>query len=1427
MSSKGYELVQLAKSLVVDANGTITDLDIDTTNIEELVNIDLAIAPEILEIQVAAPAAGQATTWLWTWEQSTLPYARRTITNSPELSVPLYLQGTYTVNNFAAYDLFDQMTQTHSLYLKWIDGAGTDNLVSWATSTGPVSDTHPDINGGNATDVQRISISVPNSITLPTLTAPSVSYTVTNNGAGAYTFSGAAKGDNPNLGPFYRGGTYTINITATGHPFYFTTDNGTNFSSGTYFGEYTDGVTGSRTDSGTITFTVPNDAPDTLYYQCGNHSAMRGAITIKDLAVETNINGNYVVYFQHTQEGHKTPVELRPIPSLVNQMCIVYDASVGKFVPQDLATYVENTPSFENKIREVAGTAELVVEDGSAVVAKVNVYADSTYLPLVGNNAGDQAFATDTNKLYIWDGSAWQLAGAANTGELPEGTNLYYTDARVDARLASGNVGDLVVGGNLTVNGTTTTINSATLTVDDKNIVLASGAADAATADGAGITIDGANATITYDGTNDEWDFNKNINITGRIATTGGVSSFDNVVRIEDNVNDTRVQFRRSDTGANAWIGIPAWDTDSLKIYGPTATSDELAATYGSSAWTFRYGGDVRLTTTSSGIDVTGGIIFGDNHAIVSDVNDNLTIESSSSEDVVIKSGSGVIEFRDSGQSGSPLRMKIDTDGNVGIGTDTPDTKLQINKSGSNTIGEGHIGLGGSSTSLWAIRLDNSDANFTIDRAYGGWTSTPALYIRRANGKVGINKNDASHTLDVNGDINAVNSFRTDEIRHSIRPTLNLDFANSKQLDSRITFYRDSIATYYDSKGVLRYANVNEPRFDHDPATGESKGLLIEESRTNLNTASENFSAWSAPAAPTACLIELNSTVSPDGNFSAAKVDFIASDNHPAYNQVSVSFANGAEMTNSLFVKYGGGNLTTYKLQTFSSGTSNLDGYAVITFNGSGVITSVTTETNVTSVGYEDVGNGWYRVYAVQENTTGGTQTTMRISIGRGASDTGFIYIWGAQIETGAFPTSYIPSSTRFISRSSAATYHDENGVIKSVGVNVPRYGYKYDGRKWVETGLILEQESTNSIQNFFSNAGALQWSSNQNSEPVATSSVTAPDGSTTAFKQEINSVANAIHSIYDYGSVPVGQQLCFSVYAKAAEYDRIYLYTDGIAPTIGGMWYDLSAGTVAAGPNNDVDGYGIENVGNGWYRCWFSGTPTSNATAYFHIDIAQSDNGRTFVGTVGEGVYLWGPQREYSASPSSYIYTDTGNVTRSADVASSVAYTRERDYAIGYDVDSLMEVNKGDIDFTLYGDIQGIAHNGGFQQAIYLEDTSDSGNMYAVLFSAYAGNNTIASSYNINGVARNFGNWTSTESDISLRWKIAMGIEENNSRASANGVLGSSAAGYWSGGGTFDRFYIGNGYQGARPFNGHIRKISYYPERLSNDELIALTENN
>jgi len=447
-------------------------------SVDSFLNFDLNVSPEVLEIQVDAPDAGHGPDWLWTWTTSALPYARINITNLVQNSVPLYKQGTYTINNFA-HTLHGEMTQTHSIKLKWIEGAGDQNLIDWVTYS-VANASHPDINGGAVTEVTRLSVNVPSEVTPPTLTPPAVTYTI---GAttGAYTFTGTRMGNNQDVGPLRRGGTYTFNLNASGHPFYFTTDNGTNFTPGGYFGEYTDGVTGSRTDVGTITFTVPLDAPDTLYYQCGNHSVMRGTIVVKDLAVEVNNNGNYVVYAQHGQEGHLTPIEIRPVPVLSSQMCLVYDSNTNTFVPQDLATYVERTPAFKNKIQEVAGTATLVAADGTSLVASVEVYSDATYLPYAGNSIGDIAFAQDTGRLYVWNGDDWEQSGLSindieknatltHSGNLAAytGTSRWYppknvTINKIVARVESAPAGaDVVVQVNKT-SGETVTNQSITI----------------------------------------------------------------------------------------------------------------------------------------------------------------------------------------------------------------------------------------------------------------------------------------------------------------------------------------------------------------------------------------------------------------------------------------------------------------------------------------------------------------------------------------------------------------------------------------------------------------------------------------------------------------------------------------------------------------------------------------------------------------------------------------------------------------------------------------------------------------------------------------------------------------------------------------------------------------------------------------------------
>ncbi len=101
-------------------------------------------------------------------------------------------------------------------------------------------------------------------------------FNVTNNSSTSYVFSGAAEGDNQTL-TLVRGITYTFNVNATGHPFYIKTTQ----SSGTG-NAYNTGVTNNGDDNGIISFTVPNDAPNTLYYNCQFHLSMGGQINIVD-----------------------------------------------------------------------------------------------------------------------------------------------------------------------------------------------------------------------------------------------------------------------------------------------------------------------------------------------------------------------------------------------------------------------------------------------------------------------------------------------------------------------------------------------------------------------------------------------------------------------------------------------------------------------------------------------------------------------------------------------------------------------------------------------------------------------------------------------------------------------------------------------------------------------------------------------------------------------------------------------------------------------------------------------------------------------------------------------------------------------------------------------------------------------------------------
>jgi hypothetical protein len=243
------------------------------------------------------------------------------------------------------------------------------------------------------------------------------------------------------------------------------------------------------------------------------------------------------------------------------------------------------------------------------------------------------------------------------------------------------------------------------------------------------------------------------------------------------------------------------------------------------------------------------------------------------------------------------------------------------------------------------------------------------------------------------------------------RPSLSLNFARVKALDPRITFTRASAATYYDADGVLRTASNNQARFDHDPVTGESLGLLIEEQRTNLVLRSEAFELWTRIRTT----VSANTIIAPDGSLTADKmVEDATTGEH--YVERSVTPAAGT-YTMSVYVK--AAEYSTFTFRPVHSGETTST--SSITFN---LATGPTSTTNgrITNATMQDVGNGWKRCTVTLSITSATTSFLLRIQlINPGLSyegnDVNGIYVWGAQVEVGSFPTSYIKTEASQVTR--------------------------------------------------------------------------------------------------------------------------------------------------------------------------------------------------------------------------------------------------------------------------------------------------------------------------------------------------------------------------------------------------------------------------
>ena len=240
-------------------------------------------------------------------------------------------------------------------------------------------------------------------------------------------------------------------------------------------------------------------------------------------------------------------------------------------------------------------------------------------------------------------------------------------------------------------------------------------------------------------------------------------------------------------------------------------------------------------------------------------------------------------------------------------------------------------------------------------------------------------------------------------------------------------FERDSSATVINKDGLIETVGSGQPRIDYKD---DSKGaLLLEPSRSNLFQRSEDFTqGWTEARIETPYIADV---VSPNGTLNAYTLEMSSGETSGGgiYN---VGTSISGDNSFSVFAKKGNADYLVL-------GDTGLDSSRnAVYFNLSNGTIGTEYQNAVGEMKY--FGNGWYRCtmkYSLTSNankfiylTNKNGETTNSVVGGD------FIYIYGAQLEEGSYPTSYIPTQGSIVTRN--------QDVCNNGGVGVPIFSNTY-----------------------------------------------------------------------------------------------------------------------------------------------------------------------------------------------------------------------------------------------------------------------------------------------------------------------------------------------------------------------------------------------
>jgi hypothetical protein len=600
--------------------------------------------------------------------------------------------------------------------------------------------------------------------------------------------------------------------------------------------------------------------------------------------------------------------------------------------------------------------------------------------------------------------------------------------------------------------------------------------------------------------------------------------------------------------------------------------------------------------------------------------------------------------------------------------------------------------------------------------------------------------------------------------------TLSTATVTSIQNDTEISNIEPSL--------MLNFAAVEalDPRITYSRASTATyyNGVTTAKAEENLLLQSQTFDNASWVKANVT--ITANATAAPDGTTTAdSMLENTATSGHNVTQTVTT--VNGSTYTFSAFVKNNGRSFCALYI-----GGVNQGKFFDITAGGGGSVGGDLIGTP-TSAALTYMGNDWYRVSITVVGTASSAAQIYAcdtISNFTYAGDvTKGLFVWGAQLEQRSAATAYTPTTTQPIT--------NYIPVLLTAASGVPRFDHNPISGE--SLGFLVEEQRTNLLLQ--SQTFNTTWTTSAAS--LIASANIAPDGTQTAFAL-IPTTSSAAHFVTQTGT-PVAVTHTISCYAK---YNG-YRYFQIIAAATDQQYvnFDLLGGTITAS-GSAVSASSMTSVGNGWYRCSITvALGSSTLTRFLIVPAANSvwiASGLT--GDGYSGVFIWGAQVEAGSFATSYIATVASQVTRAADSA----------LMTGTNFSSWYSPGEG----TTYIDyrLSGLKNNG----RIFAFDDGTTNNFHGL--STGGGGSVLEYSL-------------STTGTVTLGTAVA-----NANRKAAIGYSGTGISGYTettSGTSTgvvtnlVNRLSI-MGLAGGFNSNGTIKKIAYYPRRLSNAELQEMT---